>query len=152
MFVSCGTLPDSQVAGLHATGDALSTGRTLSASGVATSVDGRLWAWEGPTLWPSASGWDAFTARLTTALPDGDGWLGLYDGSASIAENYEERCGLARSRDLRSWERVSVDGPSIGTVRGPGGVRYVDITAGGDVFYEYTRPDGAHELRVTHTG
>jgi hypothetical protein len=152
MFVSCGTLPESQSAGLHATGDALSTGRTLSVSGVATSVDGRLWTWEGPTLWPSASGWDAFTARLTTALPDGDGWLGLYDGSASVAENYEERCGLARSRDLRSWERVSVDGPAIGSVRGPGAVRYVDITAGGDVFYEYTRPDGAHELRVTHTG
>jgi hypothetical protein len=82
---------------------------------------------------------------------DGDGWLGLYDGSASIAQNYEERCGLARSSDLRHWERVSVDGPAIGTARGPGGVRYVEITDAGDVFYEYTRPDGAHELRVTHT-
>ncbi len=152
MFVSYGTLPVSQGPGLHATGDALSTGRTLSVSGVATSVDGRRWTWDGPTLWPSASGWDAFTARLSTAIPDGDGWLGLYDGSASLAENYEERCGLARSRDLWQWERVSTDGPSIGTVRGPGGVRYVDITAGGDVFYEYTRPDGAHDLRVTHTG
>ena len=152
MFVSCGTLPASQDTALHSTGDALSTGRTLSVSGVATSVDGRSWTWEGPTLWPSASGWDAFTTRLTTAVPDGDGWLGLYDGSASLAENYEERCGLARSRDLRSWERVSIDGPSIGTARGPGGVRYVDITAAGDVFYEYTRADGAHELRVAHTG
>ena len=152
MFVSCGTLPPTEDTGLHATGDALSTGRTLSASGVATSVDGRYWTWEGPTLWPSESGWDAFTARLTTAIPDEDGWLGLYDGSASIADNYEERCGLVRSKDLRLWERVSADGPSIGTARGPGGVRYVDITAGGDVFYEYTRADGAHELRVAHTG
>ncbi|MGH2491233.1 MAG: hypothetical protein ACRDF9_06955 [Candidatus Limnocylindria bacterium] len=152
MFVSYGTLPMSLDAGLHATGDALSTGRTLSASGVATSVDGRHWTWEGPTLWPSASGWDAYTARLTTAVRDGDGWLGLYDGSASLAENYEERCGLARSTDLRKWERISVEGPAIGTARGPGGVRYVDVTAGGDVFYEYTRPDGAHELRVTRTG
>jgi hypothetical protein len=152
MFVSCGTLPAPQDTALHSTGDALSTGRTLSVSGIATSVDGRRWTWEGPTLWPSASGWDAFTTRLTTAVPDSDGWLGLYDGSASLAENYEERCGLARSHDLRSWERVSIDGPSIGTARGPGGVRYVDITAVGDVFYEYTRPDGAHELRVAHTG
>jgi hypothetical protein len=125
MFVSCGTLPAPQDTDLHSTGDALSTGRTLSVSGVATSVDGRSWTWEG---------------------------LGLYDGSASLAENYEERCGLARSRDLRSWERVSTDGPSIGTARGPGGVRYVDITVVGDVFYEYTRADGAHELRVAHTG
>ena len=152
MFVSYGTVPTSQDEALHATGDALSTGRTLSASGVATSVDGRYWTWEGPTLWPSASGWDAFTARLTTAVRDGEGWLGLYDGSASLAQNYEERCGVARSADLRRWERVSADGPAIGTAKGPGGVRYVDITDAGDVFYEYTRPDGAHELRTTHTG
>ena len=152
MFVSCGTLPGSEDAGLHITGDALSTGRTLSVSGVATSVDGRLWTWEGPTLWPSASGWDSFTARLSTAVRDGEGWLGLYDGSASVAENYEERCGLARSRDLRQWERVSLDGPAIGTAVGPGGVRYVDISEAGDVFFEYTRLDGSHELRIAHTG
>lgn len=151
MFASYGTLPMSGGSGLHATGDALSTGRTLSASGLATSVDGRRWTWEGPVLLPSESGWDAFTARLSTAVRDGDGWLGLYDGSASLAENYEERCGLARSHDLRRWERVSVARPAIGTARGPGGVRYVEITEAGDVFYEYTRPDGAHELRVTHT-
>jgi hypothetical protein len=152
MFVSYGTLPTSPEPGLHATGDALSTGRTLSATGIATSADGRRWTWDGPALSPSASGWDSFTARLSTAVRDGDGWLGLYDGSASLAENYEERCGLARSSDLRRWERVSVDGPAIGTARGPGGVRYVEITAGGDVFYEYTRADGAHELRIARTG
>jgi len=151
MFTSYGTLPLSGGTGLHDTGDALSTGRTISATGVATSPDGRRWTWEGAVLLPSASGWDSFTSRMSTAIRDGEGWLGLYDGSASLAENYEERCGLVRSRDLRHWERVSIDGPSIGTVRGPGGVRYVDITAAGDVFYEYTRPDGAHDLRVTHT-
>jgi len=151
MFVSYGTLPLTPGTGLHATGDALSTGRTLSASGVASSADGRRWTWEGPVLMPSDSGWDAFTARLSTAVRDGDGWLGLYDGSASLAENYEERCGLARSADLRRWERLSRDGPAIGTARGAGGVRYVEISPSGDVFYEYTRPDGAHELRVTHT-
>lgn len=152
MFASYGTLPLSGGTGLHDTGDALSTGRTISASGVASSPDGRRWTWEGAALLPSASGWDSFTTRLGTAVPDGDGWLGLYDGSASLAENYEERCGLARSRDLRHWERVSLEGPAFGTVRGPGGVRYVEITEAGDVFYEYTRPDGAHELRMTRRG
>jgi hypothetical protein len=150
MFVSYGALPEAPDPGLHATGDALSTGRTLSVSGVATSVDGKRWTWEGPTLWPSPSGWDSYTSRLSTVVRDGDGWLGLYDGSASVAENYEERCGLARSTDLRQWERVSLDGPAIGTRVGPGGVRYVEITEAGEVFYEYTRPDGAHELRSTH--
>ncbi len=152
MFVSYGTLPATDTVGLHATGDALATGRTLSVSGLATSTDGRRWSWEGAVLTPGATGWDAFTTRLSTAVRDRDGWLGLYDGSASLAENYEERCGLARSTDLRRWERVSLHGPAIGTAKGPGGVRYVDITAGGDVFYEYTRGDGAHELRVAHTG
>jgi hypothetical protein len=152
MFVSYGALPSSPTRALHSTGDALSTGLTLSASGVATSVDGKRWTWTGPTLWPSDSGWDSYTARLTTAVRDGEGWIGLYDGSASLADNYEERCGLARSRDLWQWERVSVDGPAIGTASGPGGVRYVEITESGDVFYEYTRPDGAHELRVARAG
>src|SRR5439155_640265 len=147
-----GAVLDSPAPELHATGDALSTGRTLSATGVAASTDGKRWTWEGSVLAPSASGWDSFTTRLGTVVRDGAGWLGLYDGGASIADNYEERCGLARSSDLRHWERVSVDGPAIGTARGPGGVRYVDITDAGDVFYEYTRPDGAHELRLTHTG
>jgi hypothetical protein len=148
MFVSYGNLPPSGGTSIHETGDALSTGRTISATGLATSPDGRRWTWDGTVLAPPASGWDAFTSRLSTAVRDGDGWLGLYDGSASLAENYEERCGLVRSDDLRHWERVSLDGPAIGTVTGPGGVRYVEITDGGAVFYEYTRPDGAHELRV----
>ncbi len=152
MFVSYGTLPATQTIVLHATGDALSTGRTLSASGLATSADGRRWSWEGPVLVPGATGWDSFTTRLSTAVRERNGWLGLYDGSASLAENYEERCGLARSTDLRHWERVSRDGPAIGTAKGQGGVRYVDIAADGGVFYEYTRADGAHELRVTRTG
>lgn len=148
---SSGTLPQSSPAVLHATGDALSTGRTRSASGLATSADGRRWTWEGPVLTPGTSGWDSFTTRLSTAVRDRHGWLGLYDGSASLAENYEERCGLARSTDLRHWERTRLDGPAIGTARGPGGVRYVDISSAGDAFYEYTRADGSHELRVART-
>jgi hypothetical protein len=147
MFVSYGPLPEAEGGGLHVSGDALSTGRTRSHSGLATSADGVRWEWEGDVLSPSTSGWDSYTARLSTVVRDADGWLGLYDGSASLAENYEERCGLARSGDLRHWERVGA-GPAIGTARGPGGVRYVDITEARDVFYEYTRADGSHELRL----
>ena len=108
--------------------------------------NGKLWA---PSINTTSNGSGCQVS--TSAVRDGDGWLGLYDGSASLAENYEERCGLAHSTDLRRWERVSLDGPAIGTARGAGGVRYVEISPSGDVFYEYTRPDGAHELRVTHT-
>jgi hypothetical protein len=149
MFVSCGP---RAAADLHREGDALSSGVVRSETGLATSADGVDWRWEGVVFAPSAAGWDRFTARLTTAVPDGKAWTGLYDGSASLAENYEERCGLASSDDLRAWTRASLGGPSIGTARGPGGVRYVDVTQAGDVLYEFTRPDGAHELRAILAG
>ncbi|HKY50035.1 MAG TPA: hypothetical protein VJP45_02150 [Candidatus Limnocylindria bacterium] len=149
MFVSYAPLPTAPDPALHHTGDALSTGRTLSHTGLASSLDGRSWMWVGDVLSPSGDGWDSYTARLSAAVREGDGWLGVYDGSATLEQNYEERCGLARSADLRHWERLSVAGPAIGTARGPGGVRYVEITPAQDVYYEYTRGDGAHELRAT---
>ena len=145
MFVSCGRATSDPRA--HSTGDALSTGMMLSETGHATGRDGVVFTWDGIVFSPSGDGWDRATTRIGTAVRDQGGWLGFYDGGASIAENYEERCGLARSSDLLRWERVSADGPSVGTPRGAGGVRYVDATEAGDVFYEYTRADGAHELR-----
>jgi hypothetical protein len=146
MFVSCGRSAD--VPNLHASGDALSTGLVRSESGLATSDDGVSWRWQGVLFAPSAAGWDRSTARLTSAVRDGDGWSAYYDGSGSLDENYEERCGIARSHDLRTWSRLSVDGPAVGTARGAGGVRYVEVTDAGDIFFEHTRADGAHELRA----
>jgi hypothetical protein len=145
MFVSCGSaVPDPRY---HSGGDALSTGAVRSETGLATSADGLEWSWEGIVLSAGGTGWDRFTSRLTCAAQVGDGWIGCYDGSASLAENYEERCGVARSADLRHWERLSLDGPSIGTRTGPGGVRYVACASTGEIFFEYTREDGSHELR-----
>ena len=145
MFVSCGRPVGS--AAFHATGDALSTGATKSETGLATSRDGVTWKWEGIVLGASERGWDRSTSRLTAAMRDGSGWVGFYDGAASLAENYEERCGVVKSSDLRTWQRESVDGPTVGTTRGPGGVRYVATTDAGDTFWEHTREDGSHELR-----
>ena len=150
MFVSFGAVP-SDASGLHASGDALSTGRILSMTGLATSADGARWEWRGAVVEPSAGRWDDHTSRLSTALRLRDGWLGLYDGSR-LEENYEERCGLAFSDDLIRWRKASVDGPVIGTATGPGGVRYVDVCEMPDgtrrAYYEYTRSDGSHELRT----
>jgi hypothetical protein len=150
MFVSFGERAEG-VDRLHASGDALSTGVVKSETGLATSGDGLRWTWEGKVLAAGPTGWDRFTARLTTAVPEGDGWLGLYDGSATVEQNYEERCGLARSADLRRWERVG-DGPGVGSAGGPGTVRYVESVAARDgilFFFERTRKDGAHELCVS---
>ena len=149
MFVSYGERQRDD-ARLHGSGDALSTGAVKSETGLATSA-GDHWKWEGKVLAASERGWDRFTARLTTAFRDGDGWVGLYDGSADITENYEERCGLARSADLRTWERIG-NGPAVGAAGGPATVRYVEsVTVRGFVlfYFERTRPDGAHELCVS---
>jgi hypothetical protein len=124
----------------------------LSRPRLATSADGIRWKWEGRVLAAGTTGWDQFTARLTTAVPRREGgWLGLYDGSAKVEENYEERCGLAQSADLRSWERLG-SRPAVGAAGGPGTVRYVESVEVGNrvlFFFERTRSDGAHELCVS---
>jgi beta-xylosidase len=77
--------------------------------------------------------------------------VGFYDGSASHAENYEERCGIAVSSDLFSWRRISTEKPWLVSQHGSGSVRYADaMIHEGEwwIYYEMTRPDGAHELRL----
>jgi hypothetical protein len=148
MFVSYGERRDVDERNLHGSGDALSTGAVKSETGLATSVDGVRWKWEGRILAAAAKGWDKATARLTTAFRSGDGWVGLYDGASDISENYEERCGMARSADLRTWERIG-SGPALGSSGGPGTIRYVESVVFGErllFFFERTRLDGAHEL------
>jgi hypothetical protein len=147
MFVSYGERPAVD-RHLHGSGDALSTGAVKSETGLATSADGLRWKWEGKVLAAAAKGWDKSTARVTTAFRSGDEWVGLYDGSADISENYEERCGMARSADLRTWERVG-SAPALGAAGGPGTLRYVESVVSGErllFFFERTRADGAHEL------
>jgi len=96
--------------------------------------------------------WDAYAARINSVISTPPAWIGFYDGSASVAENYEERCGIVYSTDLRRWRRGSGDGPAIGPNGGPGSVRYVEAVQGPNwirYYYEWTRLDGAHELRTS---
>lgn len=136
---------------LHASGDALSTGQLLSCTGLATSPDGLEWTWEGPVLVPPRSGWDGFETRISTVLPRGDRWLALYDGIPSLAENYEERTGIATSSDLRTWTRETAAGPALRSAHGSGSLRYACIVpfAGRMLaYFEAARADGAHDLLV----
>lgn len=152
MFVSCASPSARMTPEMHATGDALSTGYAKSVTGLATSADGLSWRWRGIAFDASSTGWDRFTTRLTTAVRIDSRWIGLYDGSASLDEDYEERCGVAMSADLLRWRRLSVRGPAIGAARpGEGSVRYVEAVeaqAWIRYYFEYTRPDGSHELRT----
>ncbi|MHB8645441.1 MAG: hypothetical protein ACYDAR_06600, partial [Thermomicrobiales bacterium] len=121
-------------------------------TGLATSDDGVHWQWNGSILEPRDGWWDSYAARLNSVIYAPPVWIGFYDGSASVAENYEERCGVAYSMDLRVWQRASLTRPVIGPNGGPGSVRYVEAVQGPDwvrYYYEWTRPDGSHELRTS---
>ncbi|MBI5802052.1 MAG: hypothetical protein HZA92_15180 [Verrucomicrobia bacterium] len=89
--------------------------------------------------------------RLLTSSPTNAGkWLAFYDGSASEAENYEERCALAVSDNLRDWKSLSPNGPFVTSPFASGSARYFDAKfANGQwhLFYEFARADGAHDMR-----
>jgi hypothetical protein len=55
------------------------------------------------------------------------------------------------SGDLWTWRRVSTEGPWVVSPYASGSVRYVDaMILNGEwwIYYEMTRPDGAHEMRL----
>lgn len=153
MIVSYAPTPEGEISpdAMHGTRDIYNTGTSKSLSGLATSKDGLAWTWHGSILEPSEDGWDCYAARLNTVYRRDGVFVGLYDGSRDVSENYEERCGLAVSADLSGWTRLSTDGPAAGPDGGPGSVRYAEAVQGPGwtrFYYEYTRDDGSHELRT----
>jgi hypothetical protein len=140
---------------LHGTHDAFNTGLILSASGLATSTDGDQWRWEDEILRPNPGAWDGYASRIGTLWYQPPVWLALYDGSADVSENYEERCGLAYSFDLRAFHRVTRSGPLFPAFPPGKALRYFDVLSLDGVkyfYYEMARPDGSHDLRVYRTG
>jgi len=144
-------VPEERRTEMHATADIYNTGLTLSCTGLATSGDGRSFTWEGDVLRPRPGAWDAYAARLGCLVPTENGWVGYYDGAATVDENYEERTGLVQSWDLRTFYRLSQAGPAVVSPHGSGGLRYVDAIVFDEeilFYYEYCRADGSHELRM----
>ncbi|HUS79625.1 MAG TPA: hypothetical protein VM283_00070 [Armatimonadota bacterium] len=135
---------------MHATGDVYNTGTVKSHTGLATSEDGRNWVYEGDILTPPDEGWDQYCTRIGSVLSLPPLFVGFYDGSASVEENYEEQAGLAISRDLRCWRRITTARPWVASPWGC--IRYVEALPSWDAvyyYYEYTREDGSHELRAS---
>lgn len=156
LFLSVATPVPETGDGSHATADIFNTGECRSATALAVSPDLERWEWLGPVLQPPATGWDRYCRRLNSAVPvpaadGGRRYLGFFDGSASHAENYEERCAFAVSTDLRQWTTLSPAGPARTSPHATGSLRYLDAKAGPDgwrLFYEFAREDGAHDLRT----
>jgi hypothetical protein len=126
-----------------------------------TSPDGVAWTWLGTALRADAGRWDSRGVRISSVVDLGDRLVATYDGRASAAENWEERTGVAVDDSTQHPDgsfgrfRTVGDAPAAAApdpARTGAGLRYLDVVAlpGGSyrLFYEVTRPDGAHELRT----
>jgi hypothetical protein len=121
------------------------------ATGYATSTDGVDWTWHGTALSGRPGLWDARGARISSVWREGTSVIAFYDGRASAAENYEERTGIATGSGPAALTALGT-GPAAESPHAGRGLRYLDILELPDgrhrLYYEMTRPDGAHELRT----
>ena len=99
---------------------------------------------------PNTDTWHGRRARINSTIRQDNGWLATYCGGRNFYDTYEEWCGLAWSPDGARFERLEQTEP---WVRSPYGcIRYVYAQDAGDrvlFYYEYTRRDGSHDLRVS---
>lgn len=149
-FAAARSFDAEERAAAHASADIYVTGMTTFPTGLGVSQDGRDFEWRETALGVGA-GWDRYQARITSVLPAGSMFLACYDGSGNATENYEESIGVAVSADLARWTSLTPQRPwaSRTTDRS---LRYADVVTAGDgpsMYFEQTRPDGAHELVVT---
>jgi hypothetical protein len=117
----------------------------------ATSSDGLDWTWHGTALAGRPGCWDSRGTRISAVWQDGDRVIAYYDGRATAAENYEERTGIAVGTEPESLSAFGAH-PAAESPYAGRGLRYLDVLDLPDgthrIFYEMTRPDGAHELRT----
>ena len=151
MFLSVAVATPKTKQDSHATLDIYNTGECVSATGLATSLDLDHWKWQGIVFRPDDAGWDKYCRRINSVVPLGGKYFAFYDGSASHQENYEEKTGLADSTGLRQWQTLTPNGPKLTSPHSSASLRYIDakLTNGEwHIFYEFARPDGAHDMRV----
>ena len=117
---------------------------------LADSADGRYF----PTIEyvfeaPASETWHGRRARINSVFPWDGGVVATFDGGRTSYDNYEEWAGLAAGPDVHRLERLETGGP---WVRSPHGcVRYVyalPVEGRMHFYYEYTRADLSHDLRV----
>ncbi len=122
--------------------------RSLDATVLAKSSDGRYFPEIGYVFEATLEdNWHGRRARINSMVPFAEGYLAFWDGGRTFFDNYEEKAGLAYSPDGLRFERIRPERPWLH----PHGVRYVSAVVVGDLlrmYYEFTRPDGAHELRT----
>jgi len=155
MFVPYGprssVAPGSTESDLHGTGNVFTVPRIKHPSGLAVSEDGVRFTWLGDATLPG-SGWDRQMARVSCILYTPPLFQVFYDGRTGEGDIYEDRTGLCVTHDLRTFHTLTPDAPLLQSPHGQGCLRYLDAVPVGDrtfFYYEYGRPDGGHELRVS---
>jgi hypothetical protein len=117
----------------------------------ATSDDGLDWIWHGTALSGRSGLWDARGTRVSAVCYEGATIAAFYDGRASAVENFEERTGIATGTEPAALAAIGTTAAAESPYAGRG-LRYLDVLPLGDgrhrLYYEMTRPDGAHELRT----
>lgn len=152
MMVNYVDKPDYPISAdeMHGTENAFATGRMRSKTGLAYSIDGEHFTWQGNILSPG-EGWDYLLARGSSIIQrDGVYWL-FFDGRATTRETYQDRAGLAFSHDLQHFTKVDVAAPRLKSTHGSGALRYIDVLEVNEhlyYYYEYAQDDGSHEIRL----
>lgn len=121
----------------------------------ATSPDGVDWTWHGEVLAGRPGTWDERGVRITSVVTGSNVVWASYDGRATAEQNWEEVTSLAfgrRGTDGTFGPLTPLDRPAVRSTYEPGGLRYLSVLSRDDgstrLYYEYTRKDGAHELRT----
>ena len=116
------------------------------------SDDGLAWTDLGEVLRGTPGSWDARGARVTAVLAR-DPLVVLYDGRASVRENWFERTGVARSRAGSATLVADPGGPAASSPHGDGALRYATAVTlpGGRLrwYAEVAHSDGSHDLTTS---
>ena len=120
----------------------------------ATSADGLTWDW-GPVALRPRTHLDARGHPHRGSAHRSRGPRRLLHGRASVAENWNERTGIAVAGPGGEFVPVGYAAAAV-SPQGAGALRYVSVVAvagGYRLYYEASRADGAHELRteLVHT-
>jgi hypothetical protein len=135
---------------MHVEENAFVSGVVNTGTGLAISWDGVEFEWQGSVLGPGV-GWDAFMVRMVSVIHTPPVFTVFYDGRSDVTASYEDRCGIAVTRDLRHFAKLSENGPALSSPEGTGCLRYLSAVPTRDeiyYYYEYARGDGSHELRM----
>ncbi|MDP6513079.1 MAG: hypothetical protein QF878_07835 [SAR202 cluster bacterium] len=136
---------------LHGTGNIFATEYGIGSAGIATSVDGVEFQWQGEAL-PPGDSWDSKLTRVDTMAYVPPVYTVLYSGRSNIKETYEDRTGIAVSFDMKTFQKMTPDAPALASGHATGSLRYSDVVALDDeyvFYYEYARADGSHEIRMS---